>query len=99
MQNHLRGNTDRQQFENDKENANVAPTPEKFLRTLMNDRAFSLSFFRYIRAFTHYELCVSFRSSCYYFIKITCNDKSYIQITMGVVDYSKRQLKTARFPV
>jgi len=32
---------------------------EKFLRTPMNDRAFSLSFFR---AFTHYELFVSFRS-------------------------------------
>jgi len=28
----------------------------------MNDRAFSLSFFRYFRAFTHYELFVSFRS-------------------------------------
>jgi len=32
---------------------------EKVLRTLMNDRAFSLSFFR---AFTHYESFVSFRS-------------------------------------
>jgi len=28
----------------------------------MNDRAFSLSFFRYFSAFTHYELVVSFRS-------------------------------------
>jgi len=56
----------------------------------MNDRAFSLSFFRYIRAFTHHELFVSFHSSCYYFIKITCNNKCYIQIAMGVVDYSKR---------
>jgi len=28
----------------------------------MNDRAFSLSFFHYFRAFTHYELFVSFRS-------------------------------------
>jgi len=28
----------------------------------MNDRAFSLSFFRYFRAFTHYELFASFRS-------------------------------------
>jgi len=35
---------------------------EKFLRTPMNDRAFSLSFFRCFRAFTHYELFVSFRS-------------------------------------
>jgi len=31
---------------------------EEFLRTPINDRAFSLSFFR---AFTHYELFVSFR--------------------------------------
>ena len=35
---------------------------EKFLRTPMNDRAFSLSFFRYFRAFSHYELFVSFSS-------------------------------------
>jgi len=27
VQNYLRGNTDGQQFENDKENADVAPTP------------------------------------------------------------------------
>ena len=58
MQNYLRGITDRQQFENDKEYVDVAPL-EKFLRTPMNDRAFSLSFFR---VFTHYELFVSFRS-------------------------------------
>ena len=32
---------------------------EEFLRTPVNDRIFSLSFFR---AFTHYELFVSFRS-------------------------------------
>jgi len=35
---------------------------EKFLQTPMNNRAFSLSFFRYSRAFTHYELFVFFRS-------------------------------------
>jgi len=35
---------------------------EKFLRTPMNNRVFSLSFFRYFRAFTQYELFVSFRS-------------------------------------
>ena len=35
---------------------------EKVLRTPMNDRAFSLSFFRYFRAFTHYKLFVSFCS-------------------------------------
>ena len=58
MQNYLRGNTDGQQFENDKQNVDVPPL-EKFLRTPMNDRAFSLSF---SRAFTHYELFVSFRS-------------------------------------
>jgi len=28
----------------------------------MNDRAFSLSFFRYFLAFTHYKLFVAFRS-------------------------------------
>jgi len=92
VQNYLRENTDRQQFENDKQNADVAPTPDEFLRTPTNDRASSLLFFRYFGAFTHYELFVSFHS-CYYFIKITCNNKCYIQITMGVVDYSKRQLK------
>jgi len=32
------------------------------MRTLMNDRTFSLSFFRYFCAFTHYKLFVSFRS-------------------------------------
>jgi len=32
------------------------------MRTPINDRAFSLSFCRYFRAFTHYELFVSFRS-------------------------------------
>jgi len=38
------------------------PPLEEFLRTPVNDRAFSLSFFRYFSAFTHYELFVSFRS-------------------------------------
>ena len=47
---------------------------------------------------THYELFVPFSSSCYYFIKITCNNKCYVQITTRVVDYSK-QLKTVRFPI
>jgi len=84
------------------------PPLEKFLRTPMNDHAFSLSLFRYFCAFTHYELFVSFRSqnkqnqpaSCYYFIKITCNTKCYTQITtMGAADYSKRQLQTVRFPI
>jgi len=41
VQNYLRGNTDRQQFESDKQNVDVAPTLEKFLRTPMYDRAFS----------------------------------------------------------
>jgi len=44
-QNYLGGNTDRQQFENDKPNVDVPPPLEKFLRTPMNDRAFSLSLF------------------------------------------------------
>jgi len=79
----------------------------------MNDRAFSLSFFRYFRAFTHYELFVSFRSLNFGFkisrnnpllviisSKITCNNKCYTQITpMSFADYSKRQLKTVRFPI
>ena len=58
VQNYLRGNADRRQFENDKQNVDVSPL-EKFLQTTMNDRGFSLSLFR---AFTHYELFVSFRS-------------------------------------
>ena len=41
VQNYLRGNTDRQQFENDKQNVDVPPL-EKFLRTPMNDSAFSI---------------------------------------------------------
>ena len=49
VQNYLGGNTDRQQFENDKQHVDLEPL-EKFLLTPMNDRAFSLSFFRYFRA-------------------------------------------------
>jgi len=44
VQNYLRGNTDRQQFENEKQNVDVAPL-EKVLLTPMHDRAFSLSLF------------------------------------------------------
>jgi len=44
VQNYLRGNTDRQEFENDEKNVDVAPL-EKFLGMPMNDRAFSLRFF------------------------------------------------------
>jgi len=44
VQNYLRGNTDPQLFENDKQNVDV-PLLEKVFRTLMNDRAFSLSLF------------------------------------------------------
>ena len=44
VQNYLRGNTDRQQFENDKQNVDVS-LPGKVLRTLVNDHAFSLSLF------------------------------------------------------
>ena len=39
VQNYLRGNIDCQQFENDKQNVDVAPL-ENFLRTPLNDRAF-----------------------------------------------------------
>ena len=38
------------------------PPLGKLLLIPMNDSAFLLSFFRYFRAFTHYELFVSFRS-------------------------------------
>ena len=41
VKNYLGGNTDRQQFENDKQNVDVPPL-EKFLRTPMSDSAFSL---------------------------------------------------------
>ena len=58
VSNYLRGNTDRQQFEKDQQNVDVAPL-EEFLRTPMNGCAFSLSFFH---AFTLYELFVSFHS-------------------------------------
>jgi len=61
VQTYVRANTDRQLFENDKQNIDVAPLAT-FLRTPMNYRAFSLLFSRYFRAFTHYELFVSFRS-------------------------------------
>ena len=44
VQNYLRGNADPQLFENDKQIVDVA-SMEKFLRTPMNDRAFSLSLF------------------------------------------------------
>jgi len=44
VQNYLRGNTDCQQFENEKQNVDVSSL-EKVLRTLVNDRAFSLSLF------------------------------------------------------
>jgi len=44
VQNYLRGNTDPLLFENDKQNVDV-PLLEKVFRTLMNDRAFSLSLF------------------------------------------------------
>ena len=44
VQNYLRHNTGRQQFENEKQNIDVAPL-EKALRTPVNDGAFSLSLF------------------------------------------------------
>jgi len=44
VENYLRGNTDRQEFENDEQNVDVPPL-EKFLGTPVNDRAFSLRFF------------------------------------------------------
>ena len=64
VQNYFRGNTGRQQLEKMKNETTCRRCPplEKFLRMPINDRAFSLSFFRYFRAFTHYKLFVSFRS-------------------------------------
>jgi len=101
-------NTDRQQFANDKQSVDL-PLLEKFLRTPMNDRAFSLSFFvlsRIANCLFLSVLSIRFQNkhnqlaSCYYFIKITCNSKLYTQITtMGVADYSKQQLKTVRIPI
>ena len=44
VQNYLRGNTDPQVFETDKQNVDVGSL-ENYLRTPMNDRDFSLSFF------------------------------------------------------
>jgi len=61
VKNYLRENTDRQQFENDKQHVDLAPL-ENFLRTPMNNRAFSLLIFCCFHAFAHYELFVSFRS-------------------------------------
>jgi len=105
VRNYLGEKTDRQQFVNDIQNVDVIHPLKKFLRTPMKDHAFSLSFFRYFRAFIHNELFVSFRplnfnckinrikpASCYYFIKIICNNKCYTQISLGVANYSKRQI-------
>ena len=61
MRNYLGGKTNRQQFVNDIQNVDVIHPLKKFLRTPMKDHAFSLSFFRYFRAFIHNELFVSFR--------------------------------------
>jgi len=58
VQNYLRGNTDPQLFENDKQNVDVASL-EKFLRTPM---CFLVFAFCYFRDFPQYELSVSFRS-------------------------------------
>jgi len=75
VQIYLRGNTDRQQFENDEQNVDVPPL-EKFLPTPMNDSTFSL-----------------------FVTVVLSNNKYYMQITMSVADYYKRQLKTIRFPI
>jgi len=37
-------------------------------------------------------------ASCYYFIKSTGNNKCYTQITKGIADYSKPQLKLLGSP-
>ena len=69
VQNYLRGNIDLWQFANDKQNVDVTPPWKngkkkagKSSADAHDDRAFSLSFFRYFRASPHYELLVSFRS-------------------------------------
>jgi len=112
VQNYLKGNTDRQQFENDKQNVDLSP-PGKIRWTPVNDCAFSLSFFSLLSCFHALQIVCFFpfsyfrfqykqnqRGFCYYFIKITCNNKCYTQIsTMGVEDYSKRQLITVRFSI
>ena len=101
MWSYLRGNTDRQQFENDQQNFDVPPG-----KISADAHEWSCFLACVFRAFTHYELFVSFRSqnkqnqpaSWYYFITISCNNKCYAQITMSVAHYSKRQLKTVRSP-
>jgi len=83
---YFRGNTDRQQFENEKQNVDIAPPLGKISADAHEWSCFLAFAFCYHRAFTHYELFVSFRFlnfgwkinrinplSCCYFIKITCN--------------------------
>jgi len=94
-----------------KNKMSTLPPLEKVLRTLMNDRAFSLSLFvAFMLSLITNCLFLSVHlirlqnkqnqpASCSYFIKITCNNKYYTQITMSVADYSKGQLKTVSFPV
>jgi len=58
VQNYLRGNTDRQQFENDKQNVDVAPLG-KISADAHECSCFLTFAFCYFRTFTHYELFVS----------------------------------------
>ena len=73
----------------------------------MIDSAFSLSFLRYFRGFTHCKLFVSFRSLDFGFkinrinpllvisskFPAITNVSQYAEMPMGVADYSKGQLK------
>ena len=63
VQNYLRGNTDPQLFENDKQNVDVASIGKISADPLAHEGSCFLAFaFCYFRAFTYYELFVSFRS-------------------------------------
>jgi len=54
VQNYLRGNTDHQHFENEKQNVDVAP-PGKSSADAHEWSCFLAFAFCYFRAFTHYE--------------------------------------------
>jgi len=93
-------NTDRQQFENDKQNVDLALLGKSSADAQWSCFiAFVFSCFHSLRIvcffpFSYFRLQNKQNQPafCYYFIKITYNNQCYTQITMGVADYSKRQL-------
>jgi len=73
VQNYLRGNTDNQQIENDKQNVDVAPPLEIVLRRLMNDCAFSLSLF--------VNFVLSLITNCLFLSVLLISDVKYTEST------------------